>query len=394
MNNAERKRSRYRVFAIYAEQPDDDPLIYIGVSRMKDLRKLFRYYRNESAIARPLFEPGISAKIMLLENRCMPGDVAYRYCLAWMRYFLAQDWDVVGHTSSYEASFDLYERTEEIYHEIAEMPLEAVFARDQTMQEPMITKERVKRSKELLTDRVSIRVTKQEHDAFEQLCRTKKVTQREQFQMLLAQMSECDNLSADIICRQSHQIDELQEEIERLNEQVKRARENKRLKDAFQFLQAGIDEYVYTRNDVKEIPAQPLRCLTWEEFAHSFPDRHLYQYPTKDGFFLFRLETMCYGKGTYAPIFLFGINCDTGERVKLRFYPRKEYAGARPVASPFFVENAYFLVGSRNLYPDVADLVSAYPLPSWDRAASDGQKPFTRIDEIIWDATLRSEYIE
>ena len=91
MNNAERKRSRYRVFAIYAEQPDDDPLIYIGVSRMKDLRKLFRYYRNESAIARPLFEPGISAKIMLLENRCMPGDVAYRYCLAWMRYFLAQD---------------------------------------------------------------------------------------------------------------------------------------------------------------------------------------------------------------------------------------------------------------------------------------------------------------
>ena len=55
----ERNQKIYRVFAIYGEVADGDPMIYIGRTKMANLTTVLRYYRNESKIAKDLFQPDI-----------------------------------------------------------------------------------------------------------------------------------------------------------------------------------------------------------------------------------------------------------------------------------------------------------------------------------------------
>lgn len=42
-----RKRNEYRLVALYAEPPGEDPIIFVSQTRMPDLKKLFSYYKRE-----------------------------------------------------------------------------------------------------------------------------------------------------------------------------------------------------------------------------------------------------------------------------------------------------------------------------------------------------------
>ena len=47
---------------------------------------------------------------------------------------------------------------------------------------------------------------------------------------------------------------------------------------------------------------KPMGCAQWEEMQHAIPQYREYVYPRQDGYFIFRLEMMCYGSGDYSAL--------------------------------------------------------------------------------------------
>lgn len=352
----------YRVFAIYAEIPDNDPIVYVGQSRMKDRKQLLRYYRNESRRAEEFFEPGVKPYLFLLEEEYMPEDVAYRHRIAWSRYFFEKDFDVIAHTKPYEDALDLYGLAEDIYEEISKIPIEEVLQRRYACANENTEETLEQRPFEPLSERLSVRLTSSEFCAFSSFCDRNNVTQREGIQLLLASRKECSAVAEEVIREQNQQIKKLREENAKLKKVPREVSADKNLKEAFQFVQTGILKYFYARDRTKTIPGEKMKCMRWDDFIYDFPDHHSYRYPTEDGYFSFILEAMCYGKGNYSAIFLYGRNSATGERIKLRFYRRNDCCGVSPPNSSYYTEGMCFLIGCRRIYPNVTEMICAFPM--------------------------------
>ena len=378
-----KKESCYRIFALYAEPPDADPIVYVGQSRMKDLKKLFRYYRGGSKKTVEFFEPGISPHLFLLEDAYMPEDVAYRYRIAWSRYFFERDYDVIAHTKPYEDTLDLYGAAERIYDEIAKIPIEDVLKRMHAPVKELPKEEEPTVHTERLTKRLSIRLTESENKAFMDLCQAKNLTQREAIQLLLANVNRgMDTLTTKVLQYKDVQIHRLKEENARLKKVPRSVSAHENLKEAFSFVQTGVLRYGSSLYEDRDLPGEKLRCLSWKDFTYAFPEHHAYAYPKEDGFFYFTVEALCYGKGTYSAVFLYGVNCETGERIKLRFYPRADYCGINPVKSKFFRKGMGFFVGCRCIYSDVAELMLALPLFEYAMVEQRGEGDLNLVDSV------------
>ena len=113
---------------------------------------------------------------------------------------------------------------------------------------------------------------------------------------------------------------------------------------------------------------------------------------------IFRLEAMCYGRGKFSAIFLYGTDCDTGEKVKLRVYDKKELCGLYPTRNNYYTEGARFFVGCRRLYPDVADAVFLCPMVEqsvWEEELhvideKTNGNAYDVVDDFLEDAKTRS----
>lgn len=386
-----KQSNMHRVFAIYAELTDEDSIIYVGLSRMGDIKRIMRYYRNESKLTAEFFEPGIAARIVFLEDRYMPKGEAYMYQIAWMRYFFEKNYDLVFYSKPYEDCLDLHGEAKQIYQRLLKIPLKEAFRRCQMPRETDVEDTVAENPTEFVTERISVRVTRQEQEAFTTLCKKHQLTQRQCFQVLLSHVEGIDQ-EVEVIRRLNQQSSEQLLEIERLKEAVQNSKKNAR--KSYCFIKKGIQKYIYLCNDARMIEVPGLRCLHWDEFVRCFPNRQAYDYPSTEGHFCFQIENMCYGKGQYAAVFLYGINCETGKPMKLRFYPRDNYCGVDPVGSVFFTKGAHFLVGCRYIYPGVADMIYAYPLPELDGSFVEGKDAVDSVEQLIRDATLRTEDVE
>ena len=234
--DSQKKRKLYRVFAIYAEVPDDDPIIFVGITKMEDLKDLLRYHRNKRGVTREFFEEGIHPEIFLLEETYMKKEVAYQYSIAWGRYFFEKNLDYVVSLNVYEDALDLYGRAKEIYKEISEYPLELVLSRKNNTDPSPKEKKEPEHKHECLTERLSVRITKREADVFSKFCKEHNVTQREGLQLLLANHASKTNYAAMVIVEQNKTIKALEKENAKLKETPKDTQAYKRLNNAF-FLQ-------------------------------------------------------------------------------------------------------------------------------------------------------------
>ena len=382
-----------RVFALYAEVPDDDPIVFVGQSRMKDLKKLFNYLRRENKKAAEFFETGITPHLFLLEDAYMPEDVAYKYRIAWTRYFLELDYDVIAYTKPYEDALDLYGLAEDIYKKIAQIPIEMVLQRMHVPVKELPVEERDTVRPERLTKRLSIRLTDSENKAFLDLCQANNLTQREAIQLLLANINKGMEVTTKVIQYQDRQIHRLKDENAKLKKVPRSVSAHKNLNEAFSFAKKGMIRYGYSLYEGRDLPGEKLGCVSWKDFVYVFPDHPEYSYPKEDSYFYFRVEALCYGKGTYSAVFLYGSNCETGERVKIRFYPRPDYCGMNPAKSEFFRRGMCFFVGCRRIYPNVAELVLAFPMFEYamaEQEEKDGSNLVASVASTIESAKKRS----
>ncbi len=385
----ERNQKIYRVFAIYGEVADGDPMIYIGRTKMANLATVLRYYRNESKIAKDLFQPGMHPEIFLLEEERMTVETAYQHCIAWIRLFLEQDYDVIARRKPYEDAFDLYGGAEAYYRTIMRTPAEYVLSRRYEVQDPddsaePLPQKQAKKQKEL-SRRLSIRLAEKDYQAFSKLCEEKCATQKECLRMLMLNTATNESYAAQVIQEKNREIAVLEKENEKLRQDKRRTEAHERLKEAFRFARRGVSLFLRDQLELIGMPKE-------DDGEDAYRDIREYKYP-EEGFLYFRLEETRRGKGSRGALFLLGHDCKTEEKVKLRFYPKEEFCGISPISVAFYVEGAEFFVGCRRLDPEVADLLCAFPV--FQEHQTDGPTAYGNdtIDDILRDAERRSKVI-
>ncbi len=394
-----RKRNEYRVVALYAEPPGEDPIIFVSQTKMPDLKKLFSYYKRECKYTKEFFEQDIIPELFLLEDKKFTKAGAYLHRIAWKRYFFDKDYDIAGDLKSYEEALDLYGVAAVIYQTISKIPLEEVMRRRQTHTPEKLDKEEVQEGPPVkkpgpLTERLSIRLNGPEHRAFLDYCDEHGLSQREGLQMLLSGASDDGKYERTLVMEQNYRIKKMEEEIDRLQKIPRSIPEYVNLKEAFRFAKQGVLQYIDMHAEKTSIMEKPMGCAQWEEMQRTIPQYREYVYPQQDGYFIFRLEMMCYGSGDYSAIFFWGVNCETGKPIRLRYYAKRFYCGVNPHNSNFFVKGMYFLVGCRRLFPDVTELVAAFPLLERymeEQQNHEGEEPAEGVEALIADAQRRSQ---
>ena len=376
----------YRVFALYAEVPDGDPLVFVGRSKMKNTGQLLWYLSHECQKTTEFFEAGMKPSFFWLEDEYMVKSIAYQNQIAWMRYFFELDYDILGDLKSYEDALDLYGPAREIYDRLTKIPVEEVLHRRNKVASKVPENVVGQSHAEPLTKRLSIRVTATEYLAFAEFCEKQNVKQREGIQLLLVNGDAGDAVASAVIMEHKRRIADLEKENEELKKVPRSVVGYANLRESFGFVKQGIQKYI--KDFCVPETGHELMCSSWNSFAPTFPEHREYRYPA-EGFFYFRLEKMCYGKGKCAAIFLYGKNCETGEQIKLRYYAKKEYCGVTPKNRKYMLAGAYFLVGCRQLYPDVSDLLFMCPVPDLYRTEDERGDAYDDVSALIDDAKNR-----
>ena len=398
--DSQKKRKLYRVFAIYAEVPDNDPIIFVGITKMENLKTLLRYHRNKDGITNEFFEEGIQPEIFLLEDTYMKKSLAYQYSIAWGRYFYEKDFDYIVPRRVFEDAMYLYGRAEKIYQEISGIPLGTVLWKRKNIgwtsqEEQAADNKKPDIKRERVTERLSVRITEEERDVFLEFCKEQNVTQREGLQLLLANYKSKKDYAVTVIEEQNRRIKQLENENKKQKETPKEGQAYKRLDDNYRFMKRGIAKYARAQYKL-DVPLGRLPCKPWEFFKWELPNFWEYSYP-EEGFFIFRLEEMFYGGGNFSAIFLFGRNSETGEKVKLRVYDKKEFCGLYPTRNDCYAKGVEFFVGCRRLYPDVADTVLLCPMAEQsglkenEPEVVDEETNDDSVDDIIENAKRRQK---
>ena len=115
----------YRIFALY----DDiaEKRAYIGKTISSRMTSVYSWHRRgHNRYTRELFEIDfLDPEMVVLEEVICTGSAAYRYVLAWIRFFGEQGFEILNPGSMLEQSLQMQEETLKIYEQITEMPVEA-----------------------------------------------------------------------------------------------------------------------------------------------------------------------------------------------------------------------------------------------------------------------------
>lgn len=389
-------KHRFTIFAITASTKDGgNPLAFVEKTRQNDLRDVLRYHRNHNGVASPIFKEGHNIHIHYLDT--VQGSVSdtLPYIHAYIRFFFEHAYDVICHHALYEAALDLNKRAQTIYDQIACKSADSVISLQHPHSKLVSVGKNTVFKKESLTSRLSIRLSKNEHLLYRAYCKKRHVTQRDALLMLLAQSDGLDTASAKRIQEQANIIDQQRQHIRHLDSLIQRgpqgAKADKRILDSLHLCKSGLQIYFQHLFDNCALP-NAIPCTTWNRFKSVCCNWNEYQYPTDSTPFLFQLDYMCYGKGTNACIFLFGKDPYTEQKLRIRFYNKREYIGPHPASSPYFHQNACFLIICRRDDSGAADMLLGLPIPSNTSQAEvpDNSNAPTALNDLLLDATNRS----
>ncbi len=249
--------------------------------------------------------------------------------------------------------------------------------------------------KERLEARLSIRLTEAECGQFSSFCQENGVTQRDGLLMLLSQYDSDGNILSRRIQRQSDQILAQRHELVSLRTRKQEGssdeKTSKKLLEYIHFYDKGLHQYASYVTDGLVIP-QPLKCYSWNQFHASHGNFRDYEYPDEDCFVPVLVQHLCYGKGSPAAVFLMGFNLSTGQKIRFRFYDRREYIGPHPVHSGQFFDGGCFLLGGKRAKDGACDLYFALQFPFCGERKDESERhvPQGRVEDILADATNRS----
>ena len=388
----------YTIYAITAKDEFGDNVVYIGKTKSKNPKRVLRYHREgHNKLTADDFKkdtchslPTIHILEILEDSNAF---LAYRYQLAWHRHADESGYITLASETLDRAAYRMSPETEALYQQIARTPFSTFLTKPYTPSSLPPAQESkpsppVNESQKPV--QLNIRITAEERNHFIKLCNDNSVSQREAFSMLLSGSSK--TAAMRLIKQQRSTIEEYLRTIDSLRSELKRASRGAnadiRLKKALSFCKEAITHYIELTSSESAALPQPLKCYGWNQFSASFRNRFDYNYPADDGFSVATLDAICYGHGRHPAIFVWGTDVETGAKIKVRFYAKRDYIGISFPHSPFVYKNATLLIGYRVAPDNAVDLYFALPLISqslkiWSTSIGfvEGKRP--SLDELI-----------
>lgn len=212
---------------------------------------------------------------------------------------------------------------------------------------------------------LNIRVDFWAAQAFRDFCTRNLVTQNEALRLLLQNVGQDYYERTDPLQRRLRQQEEIIKKIQADNDELRRERAEKyrrllnQRRDWFRIvnkmLMRIVDRYCVSLYDDTE----PLKRLSFKR-AKEYYDFKSYQYPESVDCFVLTMHFVCYGKGVAPPMFICGVD-ETGNLVKLRWYPKEEYLGLTPRAERYVYGGAPWLVGCLQATDGAMDIIAGIP---------------------------------
>ena len=248
---------------------------------------------------------------------------------------------------------------------------------------------------------MNMRVEEHVADIFRMFCQKQNLTQNAAMQILL---SEDDNSRAEVIRSLQKENAALNEVIRKLKEDNKQIRSEdyqqklalfKQRKDWIFVMRQLLNFFIANRNeDPVDKEREDLKPVSFK-FAKENLFFKNFAYPSECGCEIICLEYLVYGKGMAPPVFLLGYT-ENQERIKLRWYPKKDFLGIWPKDKRFAKQDSKWLMGYLPAQDGAVDLVAAIPLESLlfkgerlDKKQTGGVNEFRSLASILADAERR-----
>ena len=363
---------RHRIFALI--EPDLD-MVYIGKTCSKSLDAQRRaHMRGDVECTRDVFGTEAAAPDMdyyILEILDCTIVDAYKHILAWYRYFLENGYEIVGREKTLDDCQNLLPETQAIYDTVcAPVSLTEVFNRD--VLEPDAPAPLIKkpiRPLDAITQ-LNIRVKEETAQAFRNYCNHMNLSQSDGLTYLLSIQGP---IQIPSLFRDLRYYKELAQYLQKENTAQKKAateRQNKEreIRRAIAAFSAAVVHaaqetcgYFLHRPALKPKPYR--RAKTYDNLEQ-------YKYPEQSGCTTITLTDLAFGRGkakpdrsftnTKAAIFVFGQTAN--DKIKLRWYPKKDHIGITPTNEEYAHLGSEWIVAYRIANDGAADLIASVPL--------------------------------
>lgn len=352
-----------RHYYIYAILTLDEMTAYVGKSYAKNPRSRFTaHLRGELTGTRDDFSPGAWAgdrpEFCILEAVDCTGAKAYQHIVAWCHYFEEQGFALLMPAGTCSYADHMLPSTVQIYEEVcAPFSLKEVLNREVPVQ-----KEAAKPWTPELKQ-MNLRVREDVMEAFRLFCKEHGMTQSEGLRALLLQ-SGCaegygmvESVKRDMQ-RKDDEIAELKEENGKL-----RGKRDSGFYHCVKWADVVREllDHILDKTEPTDTETEPLKANRFGESAKLF---HAHQYPEMSGTCHLKVEAFIYGnseRGRKAALFVLGTTPD-GRKIKLRWYPKKEFIGVYPHSRQYAYEGSEWLMGYIAAESGAVDLIAAIPV--------------------------------
>lgn len=244
---------------------------------------------------------------------------------------------------------------------------------------------------------MNMRVEEHVADAFRAFCQKHNLTQNASMQVLL---SADDDSRAEVIRslqKENAALNEVIRELKENNKQIQSDNYHQKLilfnqrKDWIFVMRQIMNFFMKNQDeDQDDRERENLKAVSFK-FAKENLSFKSFVYPSECGCEIICLEHLVYGKGIAPPVFVLG-HTKNQERIKLRWYPKKEFIGISPKNRFFAEKNSEWLMGYLSAGDGAVDLAVAIPLErigayEEERYMNAGRAP--SLDAMLADAARK-----
>lgn len=359
------------VYLLLLDMDDEEPYYYVGKSFSASISKVYsRHLHAGFVTTRNIFSCDARPKLYILQDHMLTGEDAYRYVVAYTRYFEERK---LGESLNYDGTMWQAEfmkpETEKIYQQISQESLEELLHRTYVVRVIDADRKRTMMAEfeEKRIVQFNIGINESDKVLFDTYCKQLGISRREAFGILLdAITNKKGSHYESIINGKDKKIERKEQEIKRLQHKLALATGEALPKRELwasamvPFMLDGIKQYLQLLFPQREI-IQPVKSRPYKGFTKALLPDEEYIYPEEEGFYLIRMEAVLWGN--HKSCFYVG-DCLDGKYYKFRYYSKEWFIGIPPRGSGYEEQYSLWLLGCKRAADGAMDLIAAFPLPN------------------------------
>ncbi|MGM9600743.1 MAG: hypothetical protein ACI3W5_04025 [Faecousia sp.] len=389
-------------YYIYFVLNEAEKIAYIGISYAKDRGAILRkHLRGEVSSTKKLFGPGPNQIVPYMHVRQAQWFIEERVeqeACYWGKYLRGQGYQVLG-LGSEDSRIIMTGIWEEVKRQTRGRTLEEVLRAEGTLnlhsssrgneQKTVRQKFTAGTANVVLNIRVRSKVAK----AFRALAEQLGATQSQTLGILLdAYHGDTTLETEDLVERLEEaeaEIDDLEHDL--FDSKIELQFQTKRLREKIKILQAMVHNGTACWPYRKRMESDRVPIYNKKQAKKYFPERRNYSYPKDAGTMQIKIDCLAYGKfnpGRGQAVFLYGSSMESGEKVKLRCYWRREFVGRIPMIETYRDPSLVWQIGYIVAPDKAVELIGAMPLQTeWLTQKSqhlrEKQEPSIRLSELL-----------